>query len=723
MAPVESRGAELGYKPGLDGIRALAIIAVLLFHGGVGWASGGFLGVEAFFVLSGFLITSLLLSEWERRSGIGLGRFWARRARRLLPALFCLVAVVGVYQAVAGPSEAVPGLLGDGLATLAYVGNWHQIWTGAGYFAATAQPSPLTHTWSLAIEEQFYLVWPLVVLSILALARRRRSSSVERPNAGLKLLFAVAVAGALASAGEMALLFHAGSGLNRVYYGTDTRAQGLLAGAALACGLALWNRRDAAGDVPVAVRRLASSLGVVALGGILLGMHLAGASGGLGGGLYRGGFLAFDAASVCVIASVVLSPRGPAGLLLSTWPLRSIGQISYGLYLWHYPLFLWLTQASTGLAGAELLALRLGATLVVSVASFFAIEQPIRQRRWPTWFVRSISVPAVGGALAALLVASSVPAAALSGPGGPLGPSPAGPGGTDPVITMPTLPAGVPTTTVPAGPVSWAGSQPACKVLLPTTVPSYETSHTCPPVRVVMMGDSMAETLAFGLASNQQSYGVLMADDAQLGCSFGVKGPGDWSGTGFEGQYAPCTTQFETWHTEATAFHAQAVVVLMGYWDCFDREWNGQDVHLGQPAFDSYLYGRMVEFVHTEGSGGIPLVFLTVPWVDPPPFADGSPPPSASAPRHDEIKQMLYRLAAQFPGQVRVVDIDKWISPGNHFNSSVNGHACRWSDGIHFYDYCGALVAPHVMPLIRQLVEARGGPGPSGVVAQTKNHG
>src|ERR1019366_4833291 len=115
------------------------------------------------------------------------------------------------------------------------------------------------------------------------------------------------------------------------------------------------------------------SLGVAALGGILLGMHLAGASGGLGGGLYRGGFLAFDAGSVCVIASVVLSPRGPAGLLLSTWPLRSIGQISYGLYLWHYPLFLWLTQASTGLAGAELLALRLGATLVISVASFFAI--------------------------------------------------------------------------------------------------------------------------------------------------------------------------------------------------------------------------------------------------------------------------------------------------------------------------------------------------------------
>src|SRR5580658_5807511 len=165
---------EIAYVPALDGVRGVAVVAVLLYHGGVSWAQGGFLGVEAFFVLSGFLITSLLLAEWAGSGRISLRHFWARRARRLLPALFVVVVVCAIYELVVGSSRAVPDFGADVLATALYVANWHQIWTGSGYFAQTGLVSPLQHTWSLAIEEQFYLIWPLVLLALLRLTRNVR---------------------------------------------------------------------------------------------------------------------------------------------------------------------------------------------------------------------------------------------------------------------------------------------------------------------------------------------------------------------------------------------------------------------------------------------------------------------------------------------------------------------------------------------------------------------
>jgi peptidoglycan/LPS O-acetylase OafA/YrhL len=228
--------------PGLDGLRALAVVAVLLYHGGVSWSGGGFLGVEMFFVLSGFLITSLLVAEWGRSGAIALRAFWARRARRLLPALFALVAAIGVYYALAGPTKAIPGLQGDGIATLLYISNWHQVAAGTNYFAASGPVSPLQHTWSLAIEEQFYLLWPVLVLAVLGFARRRGATQ----RRSLQVLLGLSLTGAVAAAVEMALLFDSGRGLDRVYYGTDTRATGLLLGASLAIALAIRQRPNPA---------------------------------------------------------------------------------------------------------------------------------------------------------------------------------------------------------------------------------------------------------------------------------------------------------------------------------------------------------------------------------------------------------------------------------------------------------------------------------------------
>ncbi|HEV3131212.1 MAG TPA: acyltransferase, partial [Acidimicrobiales bacterium] len=153
----------IGRIPALDGVRAIGIILVLFFHGGVGWAGGGFFGVDVFFVLSGFLITGLLVSEFRQNAHIGLRRFWVHRIRRLVPALLAMLLGVAVYGVFFATSDTLGQLRGDAVATLLYGNNWHQISAGTGYFADLNTPRPLLHTWSLSIEEQFYLVWPLVV--------------------------------------------------------------------------------------------------------------------------------------------------------------------------------------------------------------------------------------------------------------------------------------------------------------------------------------------------------------------------------------------------------------------------------------------------------------------------------------------------------------------------------------------------------------------------------
>ncbi len=220
------------HLPALNGLRGVAVIGVVAYHLQLGWAKGGYLGVDLFFVLSGFLITTLLLEEWVGSGRIDLAAFWGRRARRLLPALFLVVAALALYlvcNALFGGPGAnglidLSGLRGDAIATLLYVNNWHLIYAHQSYFAQFSTPSPLQHTWSLAIEEQFYLVWPLVLLFLLHFARRgwRRAGVV------------VTVALGVGSSLLMAALFHPGVDPSRIYYGTDTRLFDLMAGATIA---------------------------------------------------------------------------------------------------------------------------------------------------------------------------------------------------------------------------------------------------------------------------------------------------------------------------------------------------------------------------------------------------------------------------------------------------------------------------------------------------------
>ena len=404
--------------PGLDGLRAVAVLAVIVYHAGLGWLPGGFLGVDVFFVISGFLITTLLLAERDRLGHIRLKAFWLRRARRLLPALFLLLAATLTIAVLVAPDE-LARLRGDTLAALAYVTNWYLILHQTSYFESVGRPSPLLHLWSLAVEEQFYLLWPLALVAGIALLRRRG-------------MLVATIAGAAGSAILMALLYVPDADPSRVYYGTDTHAVGLLVGAALALA---WTPRpsteatQAASEDPgqmllarpARVRRAVGALPWLDLVGVAALVAVLGLFVGLDEYepfLYQGGFVVLGLATAAVIVAAV-HPRGHLGThLLDRQPLRWIGERSYGIYLWHWPIFTFTRpQLDLPLDPLPDLALRLALTLVAAEASYRFLETPIRHgalgRAWRRWQslprgerARASRLPLASGA--AVLVAAVV---------------------------------------------------------------------------------------------------------------------------------------------------------------------------------------------------------------------------------------------------------------------------------------------------------------------------
>jgi peptidoglycan/LPS O-acetylase OafA/YrhL len=364
-------------------LRAFAVIAVLLYHADLSWIPGGFLGVEVFFVISGYLITALLLAEWRQRGRIDLKTFWLRRARRLLPALYVLLVVTLAFAVVVLPGE-VAGLRGDVLAAFGYVTNWYLIFGQESYFEAVGRPSLLQHLWSLAVEEQFYLIWPPILALGLWIGATRL---------GPRRVLRVALFGALASAVAMALLYAPGVDPSRIYYGTDTRATGLLCGAALAF---LWSPGEKYCPLEARHRRLKLAgrgrfrrrwgwtapllldiLGFAALGGLVwFCLHL----GEFQPFLYMGGFALVGLATTATIMAVVHPYTLIGARLLGSAPLRWIGVRSYGIYLWHWPVFM-VTRPELDVPfdGLPLLALRLAATVILADLSYRYIETPIRR--------------------------------------------------------------------------------------------------------------------------------------------------------------------------------------------------------------------------------------------------------------------------------------------------------------------------------------------------------
>ncbi len=362
MLHQEGLGSDsISYIPGLDGLRALAVFAVIAYHLNLSWAPGGLLGVSLFFVLSGYLITNILLTQWNQSGAIDLKGFWLRRARRLLPALFVMLAGVIFWVTFFAP-ERLAALKQEALSAICYTSNWYLILHQVSYFERFGPPSPLGHLWSLAVEEQFYLFWPLLLGLGLRFFRQR------------KWVIRGTVVIALISAAAMALIYIPGHDPSRVYYGTDTRAFALLVGAVLAMAWPSRKISDLSGQKRLALDAAGSM-------GLLVVLLMIWKTNQYQTFLYQGGLLLFSVAAACLVAALS-HPASCMGRLFGWRPLRWLGECSYGIYLWHYPVIV-LTSPAVNTEGTDFSRTfwQIAASIVLAALSRYLIEEPIRYGR------------------------------------------------------------------------------------------------------------------------------------------------------------------------------------------------------------------------------------------------------------------------------------------------------------------------------------------------------
>jgi peptidoglycan/LPS O-acetylase OafA/YrhL len=600
------------YIPALDGLRAFAVAGVMAYHLNYGWAAGGYLGVDLFFVLSGFLITGLLLGEWQQQGRVRFGAFWGRRARRLLPAVLLLLAVLAAYSAVGGSGIDRPTLRSDSLATLFYFANWHYIFGHQSYFAQFAAPSPLLHTWSLAIEEQFYLLWPLLLVGIVGASRHAAR------KAALRRALVVTVALALASAALMGLLYHPGRDPSVVYYGTESRAFELLLGA----GLAMLLQRRAE-----PTRRAKLVLDTAALAGFAAILCSFDTLGGPPGWMYRGGMFAGSLVVAIVIAGVSQPQPGPLGRFLSLPPIRWVGRISYGLYLWHWPVFVLMTDTNTGLTGIELNAARVATTFAIATASYYLLELPIRRARASGWRTL-VAAPTGVVVTAAAVLFSTVPvtstAAAASAPavqGTPAPRSGPAPG------AQASVPVGDPFAMTASGdPVA--------------SPPGERVASASDPLRVMVIGDSVMWDAEPGVAAALESTGAVKVYNESF---FG------WG-----------LTQTDAWRTEWPRDIQQfRPDVVIGMWS-----WDNQAA-LADPTGYASLVDQALQVLLAPGSSVSQVALLQFPKSGP-----DEENPDAAARTAAEIRNEQGREA---------------------WNAVVSGLVPLWQGRLMFLPVAGAL--------------------------------
>lgn len=656
------------YQPALDGLRALAVIAVVLFHGGFTWMSGGYVGVSVFFTLSGYLITSLALVEHGRHGRFDLAAFYSRRLRRLLPAsLVCLTLVV--LAGLRGWFDGVAHLRRDVWGAVAQVQNWVALaaeQTYADQVAALAgQPSPVTHYWSLAIEEQFYLVWPLALLAVLRLTPARR----------LRAMLGLTVASAVAT-----LLISARWGEQAVYLATPARLVELLAGALLAmvaatadgapraagepvhpgvAGHVVARGDDPAGavvppgaglsDAEATVRPLPGPTTARQRGRVVIGRRGTAAAGvmalgllGLaavvlpadGGPAYRGGFIVVAAASAVLIAG--LQARSPLRVALSWSPLVAVGRISYGIYLFHWPVFVlvdhrrlqWFRDRPDVLADAGLFVVRIALTLAVAVLSYRLVERPLRARRMR---LRRVAPVAIG---ASLLVAAG--ASAMT-PIDDEGPSMDGVGWVEAAIVP--LPAGA------------------------TLPPLGER-----PLRVVMGGDSVA----WGISDGMVRWALDHPDRLQISSAAAI-------GCGLDGRseivepFLPevCIERRAQLDRLVAESDPDVVFLMVTYGDFSPRAWDPEEgpLEVADPRFHAHLADTYVALTDRLMYLGAPLVVWGVP-----PVPALTVEPEAFAMYQDTVRSLADVYAGE--PRVEVLHLDAWLAE--------QAVPPRRHDGLHF---------------------------------------
>jgi peptidoglycan/LPS O-acetylase OafA/YrhL len=704
------------YEPSLDGMRALAVLAIIAFHLNYLWARGAFLGVDLFFVLSGFLITTLLVIEWHRNGRIALGAFWGRRARRLLPALMLVLVLVAVFNRFEIAPWNRAAIRGDGIASLFYVGNWRFIAEKQGYFSLFSAPSPLRHMWSLAIEEQFYLVWPLVVFATMRLAR-----------GSLRALAAVCVVGIVASIAVMAALYGPGEPL-RAYYGTDARAHTILLGALLGIVLVSWTPSAAA------KRRLALA-GALALAAIFWVWHVAN---GTSARYYKGGS-ALYAVLACIAIAGALQP-GLVRRALSWGPLVWIGRISYGLYLFHWPIIVWLVPTRVHLHGFALNALRVALTFLVATISYYVVELPIRERRRPAlpWrpaerppraakstgrLARWLVVPAIAVTLAIVVASNNGATAAPSYLSGTRTPSftvpPAAAKAVAKARTRTPFPVTNVTFKMPKVDFIWGFGDPLyCGEPRPdeTRAAVDEARSLGPPdvapalrgARVLVLGDSTACSFYPGIKAVGGEVGAVVAQAAVFGCGMASGEITTTRGEQITPHTERCPDMVAAAQLPAIEQMRPDVVIWMSIWEKSDVVANGQTLVSGTPAGDDEMLRRMDAELARVSAYGAKVALVTVA-APAPNDAEGTSNTSnavddASYARLDSIDR---RFAQRHPGEVTLIDLARRLCPaGPPCPEAVDGMRMR-PDGRHFTPQAATIEAQWLMPQLAALV--RGG--------------
>jgi peptidoglycan/LPS O-acetylase OafA/YrhL len=641
----QHRPRSLGYQPALDGLRGIALIAIVVYHSGLSWAPGAFLSVSTFFTLSGFLITALLLAEHHRTRTISLRAFWGRRFRRLLPAATVAIILIIVATALIGDGTQLARLRGDALSSIAYVANWHFIASGDTYGAAFQSPSPFTHFWTLAIEEQFYVVFPALVAVVLTLGRGSRRT----------LTVALVALGA-SSLAWSAYLLHRGASLDRLYFGTDVRLVEFVTGALLAVA---WSRRGA----PATGRRAriaANGLGVTALALMLLLWATANVR---DPAVYRGGLAAYSVLTALVIVAA-LQPSGPVRFLLARPALVWVGVVSYAAYLVHYPILLAL-ESHTRLAPLGRFAIALPLTLLIAAGSARWLERPIRRGVRFTGPRSWIAVPAA--------------------------------------VTLAVVVTLVATTAAPGtGSADLADVPRRFESALRELAPKAAVS-TAP--RVAVYGDSSALMTGLGLLErsvDRPDETIAVRGGADLGCAVLTDVTRKVRGMPTEVP-AECRQWLSGW---ARVARAHPAVVQLGPNDVVDQQIGGRGPFVD--IRDPEVTGRVREEL-TRGVDRLLDVHNTVVLLASPDIdvgrVDGRSPtvavPESEPGRMERFREILRQIAAT-DDRIVVVDLAAWID-GRADDAELR------PDGVHFTPASARTVAAWLAPRLVGIQERRTG--------------
>ena len=695
---------KMGYQRGLDGLRAVSVIAVMFYHAGFGWMRGGFFGVEVFFVVSGYLITSLLLDERESSGRVRLGQFWLRRARRLLPALFAMLIAVAVWAKFWASAEQQSTLRRDLPWAIAYLGNWGQILGKAAYFSPV-DPPLLRHLWSLAVEEQWYLLWPLVFVGVFLLGREgglriRGALFIGSAAAVMGLTFWLHSRGSITP--NVSVLGRSADRTNFLYLGTLTRSSGLLLGAGAAF---LWRPWRSA---PRSLQRgrFLDPLGACAVAGLTCAMSVSVLTDGY---VYQWLLAVVSLLSMIAIAVVVHPEATAMRRVFGSRVLVETGKRSYGLYLWHWPIFVIGKVYHTGSWSKFLLAM--GITVLISEFCYQYIETPIRRGALGRWLTHLRTVdadPARRTQDRRLTFAATVTVAAglalLTSFYVNVRHFDAAAGGADVAFSVPgdiVLGAGpTVTTAAPTGGISSMPGQP----IGVTTTTAVATTTTLPtlPRRLVVVGDSQAHALVVNMPTGIESI-FTVEDGSVEGCGVYEAGRAISVVQGYSRTFSKCVGWAAKWGAAAQRSNAEVALVVLGAWDVFDVQLPDRLLTFGTPETDAYYLAELQRGIDALRVFKAQVALLEIPCMRPVEVAGGGGVPALPERGDDarvaHLNDLLRHAAAADPEHVFFVSgPTEWCAdPAIATNLSY-----RW-DGVHYFTPGANLVMTAITPSLLRI--------------------